>query len=622
MRPSALIGAVLLTAIVALPGLTEGPALGSGDPATPAAGEIIVKFREGTNARVETRVHLREDGLPVEELGEAQKVDLPDGTSIEEAVRDYEAHGVVEYAEPNHILRVAALPNDPELGSQWALVTIRAAAAWGLALGEPSVIVAVIDTGVRASHPDLAGQVLPGYDFVNQDSNADDDHGHGTLIAGVIAARYNNNVGVSGLAPGVRILPIKALSANGIGTDFDVAKGIRWAADKGAKIVNLSLGGPEESKSMQEAVDYAHARGVTVIAAAGNEGKSSIYYPAAGRNVIAVGATDRSDRRAGFSNYGKGLSVTAPGVAVLTTSYKGDYSYVSGTSIATPHVAGLAALMVSRNPSLVPDQVQDLMQRATADLGKGGWDAEFGHGRIDAPGAVQRAAAAPGSGGSTSGSGAPVIPRRYVSPNPFSPNFDGYRDAGAICYYLEQPAKVTISIHSYKGRESWLLRDGLRQAGESCTAWTGTNWRGNVLPYGNYRYVLRATNPATGGFREVTGVIATRQYTPPPGGDKVNIDRVDVSPNPFGVHALAGPRATGFTYFTDGDAAITLRIYSYRGEVKTLLAGQVRPGGVNTVGWTGTDYRYKVLPPGNYRYILSATNAQGVRTYSGIVAVR
>lgn len=302
----------------------------------------------------------------------------------------------VRFAEPDVIERLplpvpGALPalqprvgaGDPMLDQQWALRTANVQAAWGVTRGRRETVVAIVDTGVDLSHPDLADHLLPGRDLVNQDDEPQDDNSHGTHCAGIVAATADNGVGIAGVAPGVSLLPVKVMDAQGAGSVATICEGIVWAADHGADVINLSIGGLGGPEAKQAAVDYARAKGVVVVAAMGNDGKFHAVYPAASKGVIAVGATTAEDTRASFSNMGVWMAVSAPGHKIVSTILRGSYWPMSGTSMAAPHVAGLAALLRSARPALTVDEVTERIRKGAKDLGKPGYDDEFGQGRVD-----------------------------------------------------------------------------------------------------------------------------------------------------------------------------------------------------------------------------------------------
>ena len=288
-------------------------------------------------------------------------------------------------------VKIADAPtgSDPYRADQWDLAAMRTADAWPRSTGA-GVTVAVVDTGVDSSHPDLAGQVLPGADFLTgTEGPATDPNGHGTHVAGIIAAATGNGAGIAGVAPDARILPIRVLGANGSGYLSDAANGIVYAADHGADVVNLSISATTSIEAMTNAIAYARSRGVVVVAAAGNTraNGSPASYPAADPGVLAVAATDATDRFAPYSTAGDYVDVAAPGNAVLST-FPGGYRTLSGTSMAAPHVAGLAALVRAADRALTPDQVEQVIESSAVDRGAPGRDDDYGYGRVDAAAAL------------------------------------------------------------------------------------------------------------------------------------------------------------------------------------------------------------------------------------------
>jgi serine protease len=279
--------------------------------------------------------------------------------------------------------------DDPYRAGQWDLGAMRTPEAWRRSTGA-GVTVAVVDTGVDSAHPDLAGQVLPGADLITgAEGPVTDPNGHGTHVAGIIAAAAGNGEGIAGVAPGARILPIRVLGANGSGYLSDAANGIVYAAEHGADVINLSISSTTSIDAMTNAIAYARSRGVVVVAAAGNmRGSGSpASYPAADPGVLAVAATDSADRIAPYSNAGDYVDVAAPGSAVLST-FPGGYRTLSGTSMAAPHVAALAALVRAADRALTPDQVEQVLESSAVDLGAPGRDDDHGYGRVDAAAAL------------------------------------------------------------------------------------------------------------------------------------------------------------------------------------------------------------------------------------------
>lgn len=274
-------------------------------------------------------------------------------------------------------------PDDPLWQVSWSLAKVGAPLAWRLTTGSPDVIVAVVDTGIDVDHPDLRGAVVPGWDVVNGDANATDDHGHGTAVAGVIAARSNNGLGVTGACWRCSLMPVKVIGADGIGTAADIAEGVRWAADHGAAIVNMSfvMSGPDAG--VASAIDYARAKGVLVVAAAGNTAGDAPTFPASYPGVISVTATDPDDRRYEWATHGGWVSVAAPGCS-QSTMLGGAYGEFCGTSSSAAFMSGVAALVSSVDAKTRGEVVFSAL--ATDAVRVGGF---VSSGRLDVAAALQ-----------------------------------------------------------------------------------------------------------------------------------------------------------------------------------------------------------------------------------------
>ncbi len=327
------------------------------------------------------------------------KVRVPAGQEARAMASISEVPGVVS-VEPDGTVTAAFTPDDPYYNDStkvYAPQKISASGAWDVTLGDSSVIIAVVDTGVDASHPEFQGRVLQGYDFVDGDSDPDDANGHGTHVAGIAAAGTNNGIGIAGMCGRCTLLPVRVLDEDGVGTWSNVADGIVYAVDHGAKVINLSLTGKYSSDAVADAVNYAWNHGVLVVAAAGNSNSSDPGYPAAYDKVMAVAATTPDDSKWGLSNYGSWITIAAPGATVYSTVPGGGYDFKSGTSMATPHVAGLAGLIWSVNPNLTNQDVWNLITQHADDLGDPGKDDYFGWGRINASASVHAAEATLGS---------------------------------------------------------------------------------------------------------------------------------------------------------------------------------------------------------------------------------
>jgi len=379
-------------------------------------------------------------------------VELQDKYQLLMQIKQLRSRPEIEEASPNYLLQAQRVPNDPQYGYQWNYPMLHLPQAWDVTMGDSNVVVAVIDTGVLLSHPDLQGKTTAGYDFISDtsvsldgdgmDSNPNDPGDqaevngdstfHGTHVAGTIAAATNNGKGVAGVGWNTRVMPLRVLGKGGAGDDYGIEQAIRFAArlsnDSGmlpakkADIINLSLGGPEVSSSFRKTITDAYNVGVIIVAAAGNEGVNTPMYPAALAEVVSVGAVDINKQHPDYSNYGTTLKAVAPGGArtadlngdgipdgIMSTVGKDDkgqavqytYETMMGTSMASPHAAGVIALMKAVNPALTPKQVSALLasSKITEDLGIRGRDDFFGYGLLNAQKAVYEASAL--SGGAT-----------------------------------------------------------------------------------------------------------------------------------------------------------------------------------------------------------------------------
>jgi type VII secretion-associated serine protease mycosin len=386
---------------------------------TAQAATLVVGFGDGVAASTEVAA-LDAAGSPVTGVAiapiDARVVTVPD-RSVAAIERRLRATRGVQYVVRDATVRALWSPNDPRLAEQWAIPKLGVFDAWDRSRGDGATI-AVVDTGVDWRHPDLAARMLPGRDFVTGDSDAMDENGHGTHVAGIAAASAGNGAGIAGMAPEARVLPVRVLGANGSGQLSAVAQGIVWAADQGADVINLSLGAPSGAQVLKDAVDYAASKGAFVACASGNDGRSTVNFPAAYPSCFAVGATTPSDARASFSSYGTALDAVAPGTNVLSTWKGGGYQSAQGTSMATPYVAGLAALLAAKGMDRAA--IANTITTTAVDLGTKGRDNTFGAGRIDAARALGAPVTTPPPSTPTPTTPAPTTPTP-TSPSPTTP---------------------------------------------------------------------------------------------------------------------------------------------------------------------------------------------------------
>jgi thermitase len=349
-----------------------------------AAQEIIVHYKDSVSAASSKNVASKY-GEVVDSTEDFTVIKV--SGNVAEAVKKFESLDSVEYAEPNITFHASYVPNDPDYKTkQYAPQKVSAEQAWDTTQSASNVKIAVVDTGVDYYHPDLDGKVIKGADFVADDDDPIDENDHGTHVAGIAAANTNNGIGIAGLAPKASILAVRVLDADGSGTLDDVAQGIRYAADQGAQVINLSLGGNLGSKTLQDAVNYAWNKGSVIVAAAGNTGVALPSYPAYYSNAIAVAATDQNDQKASFSNFGTWVDIAAPGVDIYSTITNNQYASYSGTSMASPVVAGVAGLLAAqgKNASQIRAALEDTADPVT------GTGTLFQNGRVNAAKAVQQ----------------------------------------------------------------------------------------------------------------------------------------------------------------------------------------------------------------------------------------
>lgn len=371
-------------------------------------GELLIKFKAQTPAHATKSIHT-DFGISGFRNGyneHFQIIEVPPGQE-KEIAQAYRERAEVEYAEPNYYRFLHSTPNDELYTYQWHLPLINLPEAWDITAGE-NVTVAVIDSGVSPFGRDSFGErLLRGYNAIFRIPGGIDFANHGTHVAGTIGQETNNRTGVAGIAYRANILPVTSLLAlTGSGLDSWIIDSIIWATDQGADIINMSLGGSLPSKAMEDAVNYAYERGVTVVASSGNDGQNEVAFPAAYENCIAVGAVRLDKTVTSYSNRGSALDLVAPGGdmdadqnndgepdCILQETFwwlgiNWGYWWFAGTSMASPHVAGVAALIKAVHPEFGPDEIRMVLEETAEDLGAPGWDHTYGYGLIDASAAV------------------------------------------------------------------------------------------------------------------------------------------------------------------------------------------------------------------------------------------
>jgi thermitase len=390
LRIGLIIGLILSLLLSAAPSLADDH--GNGQNA--GYERILVKFKEGTDDNTRQEIYRRHGDFVEGDIAQigVRVVKIPVG-KMQERLQAYGSEKNIQFVEPDFIAKAIGTPNDPYfVGNQWGMTKIKAPQAWDITTGQPSIKIAILDTGVDQNHEDLAAKIVANQNFTTS-GTVDDLYGHGTHVAGIAAAATNNGIGVTGVGYNSTIMNVKVLDDTGSGYYSWIASGIIWAADNGAKVISMSLGGSSASSTLQSAINYAWGKGVVVVAAAGNNGNTTPVYPGYYTNVIAVGATDSNDAKASFSTYGSWVDVAAPGLNIFSTLPNHanqigsqNYDYLSGTSMATPYVAGLAGLVWATSCGTSNTNVRNRIQ-STADpiTGTGTY---WQYGRINAYKAV------------------------------------------------------------------------------------------------------------------------------------------------------------------------------------------------------------------------------------------
>ncbi|MEW6745705.1 MAG: S8 family serine peptidase [Planctomycetota bacterium] len=444
-------------------------------------GEALVQFRDGTPAWAQMRLH---EELGVEVLEETTAslhlVRIPEGMTLDDLIALYEAHEDVEFAQPNAVHRPVGVPNDPKYGSQWGLPNIKAPQAWDTYTGNPAHLVAIVDTGVRTTHTDLNDHYAGGYDYYSEDSNPSDNYGHGTHCCGIAAAETNNGNGIAGVAYNCRFLGYRC--GDYYFNSSDLIQAINDAKNRGALAISMSWGSSYKDSAIESALISAYNAGCVNVAAAGNDGSTGKFYPAALACVIGVASHNSSNSRSWFSNYGSWVMVSAPGESIYSTYNSNDnsYTYMDGTSMACPHVSGMAVILYSllggsrskANSDIVRNAIQDSAIPVSWVL----------HGRVDLDAAMDLI----GGGGGGDCPGSCVEPWNYgtgtAGSGGFVPHMSYRTDRG--CPYLGNP-QFTIKIERALGGASGVFFLGFGEDqvdGGGWTLWVDISPVGVVLP--------------------------------------------------------------------------------------------------------------------------------------------
>lgn len=539
-----------------------------------AQNEVIVKFKDTSRAFLAAGT----SRISTSRRGGFVRLRVSKDIDIEELVEMYRTSPAVEYAEPNYIYRALMTPNDTYYSYQWHLPAINCGSGWDISTGS-GVLLGIIDTGVAYEDygsfqvaPDLAGtSFVAGYDFVNNDYHANDDNSHGTHVAGTVAQTTNNSMGCAGVAFDCTIMPIKVLDSEGSGYVSDIADGIYYAADNGCRVINMSLGGNIGSTTLQNAVQYAYNAGVTIVCAAGNAGTSTPQYPAAYPECISVSAVRYDNTITDYSSYGSTIDICAPGGDVsvdqngdgygdgvlqqtFAQGYPTDFGYYfyEGTSMASPHVAGAAAVVIAAaGGSLSPSEVRSILEGTATDLGATGWDQYYGHGKVDVYAAALEA----------QGGGAEYPPIADFTGSPTT------GDAPLAVYFTDQSTNDPVSWN-------WDFGDG----GTS----TAQNPTHQYADPGTYTVSLTVSNAYGSDSETKSGYITVTA----PSDDRMHVADIYVSRSTWWI--LGRGRATVRIVDQNGYAVSGATVYgNFTGPASGGYSGSTNSSGevTFTTGW-------------------------------------
>jgi len=459
-------------------------------------GRVLVKFRDHIapdHARQIVAALGARDADEIPNIG-LHILDLPLEADEAAFARAMAQRPEVEFAELDRVLSADELtPNDPWYVDEWHLKKISAPAAWSSTSGNSNVIIAILDSGVDGTHPDLVSKMVAGWNVYSSNSDTSDAGGHGTTVAGTVAAASNNSMGVASVAWGCKIMPVRIVDSSGYTSYSLVASGLTWAADHGARVANISCSPIINSSAVTSAARYFQNKGGVVTSSAGNLG--TFVSSPENAYILTVSATDTNDVLASFSNTGNAVDLSAPGVLIRTTALGGGYQSVAGTSFSAPIVAGVAALVMSANPTLTATQVQDILKQSADDLGATGWDSSYGWGRVNAA----RAVALAGGGGGTVDSSAPAVT--------ISSPAGGATVSGSITVAVSATDNVGVASVS-------LSIDGASQGTVSSSPYV-FQWATTAATNGLHTLIATATD-AAGNSASYSIIVTVSNSAPPP----------------------------------------------------------------------------------------------------------
>ncbi|OIK16322.1 hypothetical protein BIV60_04710 [Bacillus sp. MUM 116] len=553
--------------------------------------ELIVKFSLSLS-KTQRDAILKQVNATEEahlEDGDFSFIKVPKGTDLTKTAQSLLAQKKILWAEPNFKVKSTYIPQEPDYSKQWYLNKIQMPKAWDITKGSPQIKVAVIDDGVQQDHPELKGKIISPYNAVTGNAQYT-PHEHATHVAGIIAGSFNRS-GIAGIAPNVKIMPINVFAGDEA-SDYAVALGIKYAVDHHADVINMSLGSPNYSVLLDYYANYAKSKGVILIAAAGNDGTFTKTYPAALDSVVGVGATNSADHIAFYSNKGSFVDLTAPGSNIYSSINGSSYAYLTGTSMASPVVSGVAALIRSKNPFLAPDQVESIMEHSAVDLGKKGRDDYYGYGRIDAYKAV---------------SNTPSPTANITAPKTFT--MTG-KNKAAFALKLPGHANVTVAIQNASGQT---VREMLKKTitGTKQTVdWDGKATNGKFVPTGTYKAVVKASNSRASLAKTTMIQVVNHTYAD-------ILVKGDYSFSPKIGKSIKIP------YELTQKAKVTAVIKDNAGRVvKNIITGKSLPTGKYSIQWDGKSEKGQIVKDSTYSLEMSLLDVHNKKGKTKKVSIK
>ncbi|PLT35776.1 S8 family serine peptidase [Bacillus sp. V5-8f] len=552
---------------------------------------LVVKFSSGVDPAIRRSILKKIAARELDRMstGNYSLVSVPAGSDLKSFADQLLTYKAVESVEPNYEVKTTFKPGDTSFGKQWYLNKINMPAAWDRTKGSSGVTVAVVDGGFSLTHPELKGKFVKPYNAVNGETTFSSGD-HATHVSGIIGAAMNN-IGTAGIAPNVKIMPVNVFMGE-MADSYWVADGIMYAADSGADIINLSLTTEEKASVLEYAVKYAASKGVMVVAAAGNSHSTKPFYPAAFSSVVGVSAVDSKDQLAPFSNYGSYIDMSAPGVNIFSTISNGRYAMMDGTSMASPVISGVSALILSKNPFLTPAETEQILKNSAVDLGTKGWDNKFGYGRIDAYNALQK----------TPEPMSPVT----LSSTLFVENGTGTLPTS---FNAHKNTSVSLYVQDAKGTTvRKLITNKAWSGGKVSYNWDGKLDTGAYAPSGNYKITARASNKRH-SLSKTVNVEIKDEIVPVVTFSKSSI-----------VYSPAVKAKLEIPFTLNKSANVTTEVFDSSGNL-VRKAKTVFTGGSSSIVWNGNDQSGNRVRDGAYKLVVTADDQEGRKSEPKTVAV-